>query len=1192
MNRLFSILILSLFCTLAGAQTQPSAANIVINEILPCNVDVYLDPSMNYGSCVELYNPTDRDVSIGGLYVSDTTENLQKHHLREDYGYIPAHGYQILNFDHFEIYTPWAARQIDDNLNSGGGTIIISDGTNIIARQDYPALPSRISYARTSDGGEEWGKTGCPSIGFSNSEYGGFASDQLQPPLVDTYGKRFTDSFQLRVAFPTEATLRYTTDGTTPTMTNGNTSYDGVFDVNSTVCYRFRLFQDGLLPSSVVTRSYIKNNNYHFPIISVVTDPDNIYDTDRGLFQKGQYGRPGNGQSSNCNWNMDWDRPVSFEFITSDNECVVAQECDMAMCGGWSRAWTPHSFKLKAKKQYDLMNTFDYQFFTEKPFLRHKTLQIRNGGNDTSNRIKDVGIQQIVARSGMRVDYQAWQPVHVFINGSHYAVLNMREPNNKDFAYANYGIDTDEMDQFEISPDSGYVQKRGTREGWEQLVTLSENADDPDTYEEIRKRLDIDEFINYMAVELYAGNYDWPRNNVKAFCSQDDGKFHFVLFDLDGSLSTKTPITDFFAKENWTFNALLGYDYYNDVNINGVKYRRQIDMVTLFKNMLQNKTFRKQFIDTYCIVGGAVFRPAMVETIINDVRNTLSEGGFVNPSGTANSIISGFGSNYNLTLVNHLKNTSQMKLTGTTPQKASISANISDAIIELNGLNVPYGQFDGYLLSPATLKAVAPAGYVFKGWKDPTSLTRNENKLIVKGDTWWYYDQGSLDGTDWKTKLTSGWQRGQAPFGYNTSSSNNESIYNTILNYGNDRNHKYPTYYFSFTVNLPKKPSDDDIMQLDYSCDDGFILYVNGIRAASYLMPAGDVTFNSYSTTYAPSGPDNGTINLPLSVFKSGMNTIAVEVHNNSASSSDIYWDAALTWHEATDTDYPFVSKSETLPLQSNGNINVKAYFEKMTAKELVKQGVHPVVINEISAANTVAVNEYFKKNDWIELYNTTDDDIDIAGMYVSDKIDKPTKYRISEATAVDAHYSTIIPAHGFLVLWADQLDPAGYIHTGFKLGNNENEVVMLTAADESWTDTLIYTVQKGDESFGLYPDGTKNTYVMNFPTIGAANRLDSYGVSYEGHIDIPVPDGFTNISDDENSVSMTFGNDQLTIVTSNPASANLQIFNSSGQIVNDMNITVSDMTRIPVSDLPSGIYIARIVSEFGYTTTVKFIKK
>ena len=107
--------------------------------------------------------------------------------------------------------------------------------------------------------------------------------------------------------------------------------------------------------------------------------------------------------------------------------------------------------------------------------------------------MKDASIQQVVARSGLYVDYQAWQPVHVFINGSHYAVLNMREPNNKHHAYANYGIDTDEMDQFEVSPDSGYVQMVGTKDSFNHLLELSQNAEDEETYEKIRKMLDIDE---------------------------------------------------------------------------------------------------------------------------------------------------------------------------------------------------------------------------------------------------------------------------------------------------------------------------------------------------------------------------------------------------------------------------------------------------------------------------------------------------------------------------------------------------------------------------------------------------------------------------------------------------------------------------------------------------------------------------
>ena len=66
---------------------------------MAANVDEYLDPSMNYGSWVELYNSSDSDFDLGGMYVSDERDNLLKHRLTDDYGVIPSHGFGILNFD-------------------------------------------------------------------------------------------------------------------------------------------------------------------------------------------------------------------------------------------------------------------------------------------------------------------------------------------------------------------------------------------------------------------------------------------------------------------------------------------------------------------------------------------------------------------------------------------------------------------------------------------------------------------------------------------------------------------------------------------------------------------------------------------------------------------------------------------------------------------------------------------------------------------------------------------------------------------------------------------------------------------------------------------------------------------------------------------------------------------------------------
>ena len=1175
-------------CSVVVSANTPSASNILINEIMAANVDVYLDPSQNYGSWVELYNPTTKSVPLGGLYVSDDPNNLKKHRLTDNYGALPAQGFALLNFDHHEVWTPYAYRQIDDALDCDGGTIIISDGTTILAQQDYPEAISRTSYARTTDGGSTWGTTGNPSPGASNQTGGGFASTQLAPPVVDKDAQLFTGTLQVCVNIPAGATLRYTTDGTAPTLANGNTSATGLFTVNNTACYRFRLFRDGYLPSRVITRTYIYNNgNEPFPIISVVTDPDNIYSTTRGVFQQGDYGRPGNGQTSKCNWNMDWDRPVSFEYITEQNECIVSQECNFATCGGWSRAWTPHAFKLKAKKYYDFENTFKAQFFDEKPYLKHKTLQIRNGGNDTSCRIKDGAIQQIVARSGMNVDYQEWQPVHVYINGEPYAVLNMREPNNKHFAYANYGIDTDEMDQFEMSPDSGYVQMKGTDESFLKLVELSENAADESTYEEICNQLDIDEYINYMAVELYTGNWDWPQNNVKGFRDVNDGKFHFVLFDLDGALSTSTPFDTFFGKEYYTFDTLHGYDYSQGKSIEGDHLYKPILFVTLFRNLLNNDSFRKQFIDTYCIVGGSIFQPKKVSAIVSEMRDYLAQGGYVYPNSTANSLINSFTASYNSNLVNHLRNTSAMKLSSATRQAVTLSANVEAAKILVNDIELPYTELNGYLFAPVTLKAQAPAGYRFAGWAGQSDASRKT--VFAAGSNWQYYDKGSLDGTNWTATSYNeqGWSTGTAIIGYDYNNQHPDIVTTVDEGY-------LPCYYFRKSFTLDAAPQADDQFTLSYTADDGIIVYVNGTEAGRYNMPSGSISYSTYATTYAHGNPDTGDMTLPASLFRRGSNVIAVEVHNNASNSTDIMWDASLSAVTQTFDQGDFLSTEAEYTLPASGDQVLTAVFEPISDDELLAEGITPVRVNEVSAANSIYVNDYFKKNDWIELYNTTSDDIDIAGMYISDNAEKPQKYQVP---GDDALLNTILPAHGYKVIWCDKLDNIGAdIHTSFKLAAEGGDVLITT---DTYADTLHYDVHLGIQSFGRYPDGSNDTYVMNTPTIAKANLLSSYDTLYVKPVvepepePEPEPDAIRSYTK-EGGLTIAYVDGAVNVKSEDAALADVYVYSPSG-----MRLSVAPLYRtdrhfasLHVANLPKGIYMVRATTTEGDECQIKFISK
>ena len=220
-------------------------------------------------------------------------------------------------------------------------------------------------------------------------------------------------------------------------------------------------------------------------------------------------------------------------------------------------------------------------------------------------------------------------------------------------------------------------------------------------------------------------------------------------------------------------------------------------------------------------------------------------------------------------------------------------------------------------------------------------------------------------------------------------------------------------------------------------------------------------------------------------------------MHNTSYTSSDLYWDCELLTSIGTNTDDDILT-DPVVDLADEGKFTLTACFTPLTDAERRAQGFTPVCINEVSAANTVFVNEFFKRNDWVELFNTTDKPVDVKGMYLSDDPENPQKYQITAA---------VIPAHGYLIVWCDKLEPQSQLHAPFKLAA-EGGTVLLTAADGSWTDRISYTPMKGDETVGRYPDGSRDVVTMNVPTIGKPNLAGSYSET----VGQPVVDGIREV--------------------------------------------------------------------------------
>lgn len=888
---LFVLFLCVAVCVRAGQDDH-----LWLNEVCVANIDRHLDPSYNYGGWVELYNPTPYAINLDGMSLRHTDAEMQvkRHTFTSSHGSVAPHGFAVLWFDHNSkdgYYGAGAATQIPFKPDADGGVIELLDvDGSLLDAVEFPRCIARCSWMRETDGAENFGWTSTPTPRATNN-VSRIARERLPAPVVSTTGGIFDESFQLVVDIPHGATLHYTTDGSTPQPGTSPVSADGRFSGTKDAIFRFMLAGDGYLDSPVVTRTFLESKGrFTLPILCVNTAPKNFFDNTIGLYVTGTNGRVANNSKVKANQNMDWERPVNVEYFVPDAGAnygeAINQESNFSIFGGWTRFNTGNddfryrtSFKLKSDKVFEGLNSFAYPIFGSKPYVKIKNFLVRNGGQDSNARIWDAAIQELLRTSGIYLDCQAWQPAHVYLGGKYLGMMNLREESNKQFAFSNYGIDKDEMDQWEGDIIIKEGDKKKLDEWYDLSRRLADNPTDVAVWNAICELVDIDEYCNYMAAEIYMGNLDWLRGgfkNIKGFRARDDnGKFHIVLHDVDGGFGD----TDMILQ---------------------VLNRGTGSLPVRFKNMLKYEPFKKQFIDAYCIMNGSVFDPERCEPIITAMKNTMNpalrlEG--LSADEKANLLIARLSDNAGRrqALKQSLKTAFQLKDEYT----VSLTSNVPEAKILLNGQEIPTGRFNGYLFAPVTLTAATPGGNVFKGW--------NVNGKTVSSDS--------------------------------------------VLYLSND--------------------------------------------------------------------------------FPSG--TFAVE---------------AIYEHTATSAP--------------------------------------PVCINEVSAGNDIFINEYGKKADWIELYNNTNEDIDLAGAYLSDDPKDVHKFRLSPSDGT----STVIPAHGYKIVWCDGKDAGTQLHASFKLKNSDDSYVSITDAGDSWTDSLRYRRQPRWNTFGRFPDGGHDLAMFERPTIDNPNRM------------------------------------------------------------------------------------------------------
>lgn len=215
--------------------------------------------------------------------------------------------------------------------------------------------------------------------------------------------------------------------------------------------------------------------------------------------------------------------------LVIENEAV-----ELEIKGGFSTRFSLKTLGVKFEDKYD---NSDRSLINPSKILPHhnldkiKAIRLRNSGNDfVKTMMKDLSLTQLAINADLNLDLTYGEPVLVYVNNEFHGLLNLRTEANSHGVAGLYGVKKNEVTLAKITTHE-LIKKDGDFDRIDAFVQAIEN----ENLNYLKDELDVDNFIDYMVYQSYIANVDWPHNNAR-FYAIGQGKFRFVLFDLDGAL--------------------------------------------------------------------------------------------------------------------------------------------------------------------------------------------------------------------------------------------------------------------------------------------------------------------------------------------------------------------------------------------------------------------------------------------------------------------------------------------------------------------------------------------------------------------------------------------------------------------------------------------------------------------------------
>lgn len=550
-----------------------NSSELFITEFLASNKSINLDPDFNnFSDWIEIYNAGKTGKDISGYFLSDDTNNLKKWKIPAD-TIIKSNSYLLFWADSTGKTTHAAFK-----LDSDGESITLSDTAgNVLSSIVFPAQIDDVSCGTIKETPDKLFYFPEPTPGTPNTTEA-FPSS-LQAPVIkfslDSGIYAQTQKITLSTS-DEKSEIFYSTDGSYPSKKSNK--YTAPVEISKTTALKARAYLPETLPGSISTASYIIEKKKSLPFISIVTDPDNLWNDDSGIYVE-----------ENIAERKNWTRPAFIEFIEENGGSGFSVESEIRLFGNSAYVYPQKSFAVEG--------SVDYQIFPDKPFSGFSSFAIRSGSDDWFSSLFRDGFVHLLMKD--IIDYQAFRPVEVFINGEYFGIYFLMEKINKNNIISNHDLASGNIDLIYFDHRRKLVEAlEGSAATINEILAFMKEKDMTltENYDYIKSIIDIDDYINNIAVEAYSANTSWT-HNIKTWRSNDPPSLYkWLIYDLDRAFSDKN------------HNTLL------DI----------IQKEPLFGKLIKNKEFREKFTLKYTEIIDNVFETEKVLSLVEEMRNSIA----------------------------------------------------------------------------------------------------------------------------------------------------------------------------------------------------------------------------------------------------------------------------------------------------------------------------------------------------------------------------------------------------------------------------------------------------------------------------------------------------------------------------------------------------------------------------------------